>query len=72
MDQLLEQGNSFVEAWKQVDRVQRRLKRRNITSVELEDAFVLLDGNFRAAIKKTAPRTSSGLVEFQRILSKRT
>ncbi len=60
----------MIENWKEVDAVQRNLRRESIRSAVLADSINALDSAFRSAIWLSGPKQSSGLVEVQRILAR--
>jgi hypothetical protein len=60
----------WVQNWKVLGPELERLRRDRIRSANTQDAIKQFDLAFKAAIRNTPPRTSSGLIEFQRQLRK--
>lgn len=60
----------WVQNWKVLGPELERLRRERIRSASTPDAIRQFDLAFKAAIRNTPPRTTSGLIEFQRLLRK--
>ena len=65
-----EQMKAWVEKWKAVDAMQRKLRAERIRESSLEGSIRSFDDAFRSAIWLEPAGATSGLVEFQRILAK--
>ena len=65
-----EQLRAWVENWKVLGPKLEELRRQRIRTASTEEAIRQFDLAFKAAIRNTPPRTTSGLVEFQRLLRK--
>jgi len=53
-----------LERWREVDAMQKRLRRENASRMSLADAITALDMSFRSAIFRLEKRKTSGMVEF--------
>lgn len=62
--------SAWVQNWKVLGPELERLRRERIRSAKTQDAIKQFDLAFKAAIRNTPPRTTSGLIEFQRLLRK--
>lgn len=60
----------WVENWKTVGPELERLRREKLRATKTPESIMMFDLAFKAAIRNTPPRTTSGLVEFQRLLRK--
>ena len=60
----------WVERWKIVGPELDRMRRDEIRRANTQESIRLFDLAFKAALRNTPPRETSGLVEFQRLLRK--
>ena len=60
----------WVENWKAAGPELERLRREEIRSADTQKSIQLFDLAFKAALRNTPSRESSGLVEFQRLLKR--
>lgn len=60
----------WVQNWQVVGLELERLRREKIRATNTPESIKLFDLAFKSAIRNTPPRTTSGLVEFQRLLRK--
>ncbi len=60
----------WVRNWEVVGPELDRMRREDIRRANTQDSIKLFDLAFKAALRNTPPRTTSGLVEFQRLLRK--
>jgi hypothetical protein len=60
----------WVQNWKIVGPELERLRREKIRATNTQESIRLFDLAFKSAIRNTAPRTTSGLVEFQKLIRK--
>ena len=65
-----DQLRAWVQNWKVLGPKLERLRRDRIRVTRTEEAIRQLDLAFKAAIRNNTPRTTSGLIEFQRLLRK--
>lgn len=61
---------NWVRNWQIVGPQLERLRRESIRQANTQDAIRQFDLAFKAAIRNTPHRRTSGLVEFQRLLRK--
>ena len=61
---------AWVENWKAVGAELDRMRREEIRRANTQEPIQLCDLAFKAALRNTPPRKTSGLVEFQRLLRK--
>lgn len=61
---------AWVEKWKVVGPELERMRREDIRRANTQEAIQLFDLAFKAVLRNTPPRETSGLVEFQRLLRK--
>jgi hypothetical protein len=59
-----------VENWKVVGPELDRMRRDDIRRANTQESIQLFDLAFKAALRNTPPRQTSGLVEFQRLIKK--
>ncbi len=64
------QLKAWVENWKTLGPELERLRVESIRNANTEQAITMFDLAFKAAIRNTPSRTTSGLVEFHRLLQK--
>lgn len=60
----------WVENWKVVGPELDRMRREEIRRANTQESIQLFNLAFKAALRNTPPRQTSGLVEFQRLLKK--
>lgn len=63
-----EKLRSWVLGWKEVDAVQAQLRRRAVRDAKTSDSIKAFNLAFRSAMLRSAKRTTSGLVEFHKIM----
>jgi hypothetical protein len=61
---------AWVRNWQVVGPELERMRREEIRRANTQESIRLFDLAFKAALRNTAPRATSGLVEFQRLLRK--
>ena len=61
---------AWVQNWKVVGPELERLRHQKIRNASTPESIQLFDLAFKAVLRNTPPRTTSGLVEFQRLLRK--
>jgi hypothetical protein len=61
---------AWVQNWEVVGPEIERLRREKIRNANTPEAIKQFDLAFKAALRNTPPRTTSGLIEFQRLLRK--
>lgn len=61
---------AWVYNWQVVGHELEQMRRQDIRRANTQDSIKLFDLAFKAALRNTPPRTTSGLVEFQRLLRK--
>lgn len=61
---------AWVRNWEVLGPKLERLRRESIRSANTQESIKLFDLAFKAALRNTPPRTTSGLIEFQRLLRK--
>ena len=66
----LDDMRDWVERWKIVGPELDRMRRDEIRRANTQESIRLFDLAFKAALRNTPPRETSGLVEFQRLLRK--
>jgi len=66
----LDDMRDWVERWKIVGLELDRMRRDEIRRANTQESIRLFDLAFKAALRNTPPRETSGLVEFQRLLRK--
>lgn len=60
----------WIDGWKAVDQMQRKLRLERLRTIVTSESMAALDSAFESARRNASPRTSSGLVEFHRLLSR--
>lgn len=60
----------WVRNWQVVGPRLERLRRADIRNANTQEAIKQFDLAFKAALRNTPPRQTSGLVEFQKLLRK--
>jgi hypothetical protein len=58
----------WVHNWQLLGPELDRMKREDIRRADTQKSIMLFDLAFKAALRNMAPRTTSGLVEYQRLL----
>ena len=61
---------AWVQNWSVLGPELERLRREKIRSANTSESIAQFDLAFKAALRNTPHRTTSGLVEFQRLLRK--
>lgn len=61
---------AWVHNWQLLGPELERMRRDDIRRANTQESVMLFDLAFKAALRNTPPRPTSGLVEFQRLLSK--
>ena len=61
---------AWVQNWKVLGPELECLRRERIRSASTPESIQQFDLAFKAALRNTPPRTTSGLIEFQRLLRK--
>ncbi len=61
---------AWVRNWQVVGPELEQMRREDIRRANTQESIRLFDLAFKAALRNTPPRTTSGLVEFQRLLGK--
>jgi len=65
-----DQLRAWVQNWIVLGPELDRLRRERIRRANTSESIVQFDLAFKAALRNTPPRTTSGLIEFQRLLRK--
>ena len=65
-----ERLTAWVQNWQVVGPELERMKREEIRRANTQEAIMLFDLAFKAALRNTPPRTTSGLVEMQKLFRK--
>ncbi len=60
----------WVRNWQVLGPEMDRMRREDIRRANTQKSIMLFDLAFKAALRNTPPRTTSGLVEYQRLLRK--
>ena len=60
----------WVRNWQVLGPEMDRMRREDIRRANTQKSIMLFDMAFKAALRNTPPRTTSGLVEYQRLLRK--
>jgi hypothetical protein len=60
----------WVRNWQLLGPELERMRREDIRLANTQKSIMLFDLAFKAALRNTPPRTTSGLVEYQRLLRK--
>ena len=60
----------WVRNWQLLGPELDRMRRDDIRRANTQESIKLFDLAFKAALRNTPPRTTSGLVEYQRLLRK--
>lgn len=61
---------AWVRNWQVVGPQLDQMRREDIRRANTQESIRLFDLAFKAALRNTPPRTTSGLVEYQRLLRK--
>lgn len=61
---------AWVQSWQRLGPELERLRRESIRNANTQESIMRFDLAFKAALRNTPPRTTSGLVEFQRLIRK--
>jgi hypothetical protein len=61
---------AWVRNWQLLGPELERMRREDIRRADTQESIMLFDLAFKAALRNTPPRPTSGLVEFQRLLHK--
>lgn len=65
-----EKMRAWVNGWKQAGEMLEKLRREEICSSNLAETISLFDDAFRSALWLSPTESTSGLVEFHKILAK--
>lgn len=60
----------WIDNWKAIDQVQQELRVERLRKTVTSDSIAAFDSAFESARKAIPLRTTSGLVEFHRLLAK--
>jgi hypothetical protein len=69
-DEEREKLRELAKNWKKTGEFLENLRRENIRRTNTSESLAAFDNAFRSAIYLSEPRTTSGFVEFYRILMK--
>jgi hypothetical protein len=65
-----ESNREFVERWKRVGPLLEEIRQRKLGRFRYEDNVPLVESMLQMAFDYAVPRTTSGLVELQRLMAK--
>ena len=65
-----EEAREFVERWKKAGPALEKIRREELRNLIHEDCQKQVDALFEVGLRNRQPRTTSGLVEMQRIFMK--